>query len=729
VNQHKQGENAWWRSASVAGAAAAALATVVCDLAIGRAKGPPPDLSLFVGRFHPLVVHLPIGIFLLVGAAEVAALSKRLRARIDPALPLVLPLMVLAAFSAFLLGHLLARSGGFPPRALLVHRTLAFCAVLGSASCLIAWTHHAHVDSRPARGIYRILLALSLGALSVGAHFGGSMTHGETYLSKYAPAPFNRLLGNAEPPAKNEAPAAPIAQAEPLLFVSVVLPILQGHCVECHGSEKTKGKLRLDSLEGILKGGEHGAAVVAGNADGSLLMQRLLLPATADDHMPPEGKAGPTPGQIAVLRFWIERGANATLRVRDALAPPASRAELEKALSGQIPAAETPSEAQRTHTELAPREVSAPWAASAPSLESTTRAARGPGVATASSEHVARILSERCSRCHGVNKPKAGLRLTSLADALRGAADGPVVIPGKPDKSLLVQRTHLPLDDEDHMPPKQEPQLAADELAAITAWVQRGAKSSVDRASRVSIATERPSDGETASASASGADAAQGPIDQKAGGARNPKLPGNLVLFRDVVRPLLTEKCGACHAGRAPIRHFRVDDYETLMVGGKSGPAIIPNAPLRSPLLQRLTASLSDSDHMPPRDRPQPSAGEIELVRTWIERGATADGVVDTASLSDLASTALLARLGEPQVSATSEPSTKPALAEPSAPATPSTPVQTLRTRPGGCGACAVGSTGSAPLGVEALPLAALAMLGVWRPIWRRNRKQASTKA
>jgi MYXO-CTERM domain-containing protein len=724
VDKHKKSENAWLRSASMAGAAAAALAAVVGHLAIGCAKGPPSDLSLFVGRFHPLVVHLPIGIFLLVGAAELAALSKRLRARIDPALPLVLPLMVLSALSAFLLGHLLARSGGFPPRALLVHRTLALCAVMGSAACLSAWTHHAHVGSRAARGIYRILLALSLAALSVGAHFGGSMTHGETYLSKYAPAPFKPLLGGAERLAQNEAPAPPLARAEPLLFVGVVLPILRSHCVECHGSEKTKGKLRLDSLEGMLKGGEHGAALAPGNAGGSLMMQRILLPAAADDHMPPEGKAGPTPEQIAVLRFWIERGASATLRVRDTLAPPASRAELEKALLGQTPAAEAPSEAHQTHTDLASREASPLWAASAPTLGSTTRAARVPGIATASSEQVAQVLSERCGRCHGVNKPKAGLRLTSLADALRGAADGPVIVPGKPDKSLLVQRTHLPLGDEDHMPPKQEPQLAADELAAIAAWVQRGAKSSADLASRSGVAPERPSNGETAS----GADAAHGSIDRGAGGAPNPNLPEKAVLFRDVVRPLLTEKCGACHAGRAPIRHFRVDDYAMLMVGGKSGPAIIPNAPLRSPMLQRLTASISDSDHMPPQDRPQPSAGDIELIRTWIERGATADAIVDTASLSDLASVALAAQLAETQVSATGEPSAKPAMDEPSPPAALRTPVQTLRTRPGGCGACAVGGAGSAPLGVGALPLAALATLAVWRPIWRRSRAQKHGK-
>jgi len=124
-------------------------------------------------------VHLPIGTFLLVGAAELGTLLLGGRERIEPALPLVLPLMVLSALSAFLLGHMLAHGGGYPPQLLLVHRRLALCAVLGSSLCLGAWTYHAQVDSRASRWIYRALLALSLGALSVGAHFGGAITHGK----------------------------------------------------------------------------------------------------------------------------------------------------------------------------------------------------------------------------------------------------------------------------------------------------------------------------------------------------------------------------------------------------------------------------------------------------------------------------------------------------------------------------------------------------------------------
>jgi MYXO-CTERM domain-containing protein len=500
---------------------AAALAAVVLDQALGRAQGTPSDLSLFVGRFHPLVVHLPIGIFLLVGAAELGTLLPRARERIDPALALVLPLMALSALTAFLLGHLLARSGGFPPQLLLVHRRLALCAVLGSSLCLGAWTYHAQVASRASRGIYRVLLALSLGALSVGAHFGGAMTHGETYLSKYAPAPLKPLLGGAEPPVKREAPAAPSARAEPLLFESVVLPILRQRCVECHGAEKTKGKLRLDSLEGILKGGDHGAALASGNADDSLMLRRVLLPVAADEHMPPKGKPGLSPEQIAVLRFWIERGASPTFRVRDALAPPATRPLLEALTTGQIPTtAANPAEAQPAHSEPDPGGASQPSAAPAP--ESTTSTAPAHAVGGGS---VAQILSAKCGKCHSGEQAKGGLRLNSLARALEGGEDGPVVVPGNPGKSSIVQRIQLPLDDEDHMPPEDKPQLARAELAAIVAWVRTGAQAAGAPASRSNAAAEPASAGEIASTAGATRNAAGADGGVASAGSSEPAAP------------------------------------------------------------------------------------------------------------------------------------------------------------------------------------------------------------
>src|SRR4051794_5750460 len=69
-------------------------------------------------------------------------------------------------------------------------------------------------------------------------------------------------------------PAAPSPAA--VDFVRDIQPILQANCYECHGPQKTKAHLRLDSAAGIAKGGETGVILVAGNSEQSLIVRRVL---------------------------------------------------------------------------------------------------------------------------------------------------------------------------------------------------------------------------------------------------------------------------------------------------------------------------------------------------------------------------------------------------------------------------------------------------------------------
>ena len=90
-------------------------------------------------------------------------------------------------------------------------------------------------------------------------------------------------------------------------FHREVRPILESTCVECHGIEKQKGGLRLDTLAYAQKGGDSGPALVAGNLEDSLLLDRIFLPADDDEIMPPEN--GPlSPAQQDILRRWIKTG-------------------------------------------------------------------------------------------------------------------------------------------------------------------------------------------------------------------------------------------------------------------------------------------------------------------------------------------------------------------------------------------------------------------------------------
>ncbi|MCZ7639847.1 MAG: c-type cytochrome [Verrucomicrobia bacterium] len=94
-----------------------------------------------------------------------------------------------------------------------------------------------------------------------------------------------------------------------MTFVKDIKPIFEKSCVKCHGPEKQKGELRLDSREATLKGGDIGKVIEAGKIDKSPLLWSVarLDPDTA---MPPEGKDEPlTKEQVSLIRAWIEQGA------------------------------------------------------------------------------------------------------------------------------------------------------------------------------------------------------------------------------------------------------------------------------------------------------------------------------------------------------------------------------------------------------------------------------------
>src|SRR5690606_27369376 len=124
--------------------------------------------------------------------------------------------------------------------------------------------------------------------------------------------------------AATSANAADASQSQ--LYKDLVVPILDAKCASCHGAEKPKGKLRVDSLEAILKGGNEGPSVVAGKIEDSPLIQRIYLPLNDDEHMPPEDKEQLTEQEVAVLAFWIKSGAKETGTVAELKPGEASQA-------------------------------------------------------------------------------------------------------------------------------------------------------------------------------------------------------------------------------------------------------------------------------------------------------------------------------------------------------------------------------------------------------------------
>ena len=133
--------------------------------------------------------------------------------------------------------------------------------------------------------------------ISITGHLGGTLTHGEGYLFSGA--------GSAEA-AVQKPVINDIAQAK--VYADLVAPLLQEKCYSCHGASKQKGKLRMDKPEFLLKGGENGVILKAGNWENSEMIKRILLPRQHEDHMPPKEKGQLSENEIALLKWWVKSG-------------------------------------------------------------------------------------------------------------------------------------------------------------------------------------------------------------------------------------------------------------------------------------------------------------------------------------------------------------------------------------------------------------------------------------
>jgi len=85
------------------------------------------------------------------------------------------------------------------------------------------------------------------------------------------------------------------------------------------------------------------------------------------------------------------------------------------------------------------------------------------------------IFKEKCGSCHGSTKQKGGLRLDQLEYVQKGGKNGNVFNRSDPSGGELLRRCMLPMGHEDHMPPKEKPQLSPDELEILRWWLAAGA--------------------------------------------------------------------------------------------------------------------------------------------------------------------------------------------------------------------------------------------------------------
>lgn len=272
-----------------------------------------PQLVRFFGRFHVVALHLPIGILILAGLMEFLG-GKRTGCcgSLSAGITVTLWVGALGAVVAVTLGYLLIYSEGgeYGEDVLFYHKWFGVGIAGGAIAALFFRTLYDAGGSALAHWTSRLLLLATLLALGPGAHFGGNMSHGETYLTENAPEPLKKMAAALGWDIdKGTEKVSSLDEAK--VFPHVVLPILHDKCNACHDANKDKGDLRMDSFELLMAGGEMGDTVVSGNVEKSELIYRLLLPEDDDDdeHMPPAGKPQLTEDEIAILTWWVEIGA------------------------------------------------------------------------------------------------------------------------------------------------------------------------------------------------------------------------------------------------------------------------------------------------------------------------------------------------------------------------------------------------------------------------------------
>ena len=303
----------------------------------------PPDgneraeWAQFIGRFHPLAVHFPIALILLVPILEWAGLSSRF-SYLRSSAGFVLGLATLSATAAAMLGWSLARSGGYSGPLVTQHM---WGGISLAAVCWGCWMVRGR-SSEGGSGLaltYAIALATGVGLVAWTGYRGGQLSLGEEHLTEHMPVGLRHALGVPD------GSLTSLSNPGPKTFYGArVQPIFAARCVTCHGPSKHKANLRLDSYRGVMRGGKNGPVIRSGNVQGSDLFRRITLPPGHDDFMPKEGKRPLSADQVKLIELWIGAGASGTIAtdaIKDAPAASASLSVAELTFEEIDPAAVT----------------------------------------------------------------------------------------------------------------------------------------------------------------------------------------------------------------------------------------------------------------------------------------------------------------------------------------------------------------------------------------------------
>jgi len=249
------------------------------------------EISQFLGRLHPLIVHLPIGILFVILLFELLGYKSRYRYLRD-AIPLLSWLFFACTLFAGIFGYILSLDGNYPGPLVSQHQWagIILCLLaLGMAFLQSDWFHKKYRFPVLVQTSIWVVIAL---LTTYTGHQGGSLTHGEDYLSL-------EVLIEQKRPKPDSVEAA-------LVYEDVIQPLLIRRCGQCHNEGKKKGQLSVTNLAKLLKGGKTGPALVPGDPEKSELIHRIKLDPSDEKFMPTDGKTPLTAEETTLLTWWVK---------------------------------------------------------------------------------------------------------------------------------------------------------------------------------------------------------------------------------------------------------------------------------------------------------------------------------------------------------------------------------------------------------------------------------------
>ena len=252
------------------------------------------EAIFFLGRFHPLLVHLPIGFLILAILIEIYCSLFKIRINQS----IINFTWFVAFFSSVIttvLGLLIAETGHYIDENLFMHKIFGLSL---TAISFISWFLRLSIFSNLFSSSLKTLSnTVIIVLLTLTGHYGGNLTHGETYLVDYAPENIKQLLVKKNRDVELEIDSVKI-------YNDLIQPIFNQKCVSCHNKEISRGNLNMDSYGNVLKGGSSGNPINKSDPRKSLLIKRITMPTSELKYMPPDGEPVSF-DEIKTLIWWI----------------------------------------------------------------------------------------------------------------------------------------------------------------------------------------------------------------------------------------------------------------------------------------------------------------------------------------------------------------------------------------------------------------------------------------